>query len=472
MPRHRARAPAQPRFRRSGRLGDDTRHLVLGTGTSQRWTIAANASNEAGTNAGSDLVIARYSDTGASLGTALTIMRGTGAATFATDLTVNGVVTATGGFIGDGSGLTGVGLPALAAGRIWVGSGANAATAVTLSGDCALSSAGAITCTKTSGTSLGALATASSVSLSTQATGTLQAAQFPALTGDVTTSAGSLATAIGAGRVTNAMLAGGIDLGKLATTGTASSSTYLRGDGAWTAPAAGAAGSNTQLQYNAGGALAGAAALTYAATGALLTVTAQAATDKPLVVKAAASQSGNLQEWQASGGTALAVVTGTGNIGIGTTSPATRLYVDGNATGGAYMATIDNSSYGASGSNGLRVTIDRDLADSTILAADAGGATKMVVRGDGNVGLGTTSPAERLDLAGGNVKMGYEQVSNTITTSGSVSCSAGKQVLGGGCNCGGGTYVRVSIPNGVGGWLCYCDAGSGNVAWAICANIK
>ena len=37
---------------------------------------------------------------------------------------------------------------------------------------------------------LGALATASSVNLSTQATGTLQAAQEPAHTGDVTNTAG------------------------------------------------------------------------------------------------------------------------------------------------------------------------------------------------------------------------------------------------------------------------------------------
>ena len=43
-------------------------------------------------------------------------------------------------------------------------------------------------------------------------TGTLQAAQFPALTGNVTTTAGSLATTIAAGAVTNAMLAGSIDL--------------------------------------------------------------------------------------------------------------------------------------------------------------------------------------------------------------------------------------------------------------------
>ena len=48
---------------------------------------------------------------------------------------------------------------------------------------------------------LGALATASSVNLSTQATGVLQAAQEPAHTGDVTNTAGSLALTIAAGAV-------------------------------------------------------------------------------------------------------------------------------------------------------------------------------------------------------------------------------------------------------------------------------
>lgn len=50
------------------------------------------------------------------------------------------------------------------------------------------------------------------ISLTTDVTGTLQAAQEPAHTGDVTNASGSLALAIGAGKVTNSMLAGGIDL--------------------------------------------------------------------------------------------------------------------------------------------------------------------------------------------------------------------------------------------------------------------
>lgn len=54
---------------------------------------------------------------------------------------------------------------------------------------------------------LGSLATASSVNLTTQATGTLQAAQAPSHTGDVTSSAGSLALSIAASAVTNSKLA-------------------------------------------------------------------------------------------------------------------------------------------------------------------------------------------------------------------------------------------------------------------------
>jgi len=53
------------------------------------------------------------------------------------------------------------------------------------------------------------------ISLTTQVTGTLQAAQEPAHTGDVTNSAGSLVLAIGALKVTNAMLAGAIAPAKL-----------------------------------------------------------------------------------------------------------------------------------------------------------------------------------------------------------------------------------------------------------------
>jgi hypothetical protein len=58
----------------------------------------------------------------------------------------------------------------------------------------------------TSGVNLTAL------NASNLASGTVPAARMPALTGDVTTTAGAVATTIGAGKVTNSMLAGSIDL--------------------------------------------------------------------------------------------------------------------------------------------------------------------------------------------------------------------------------------------------------------------
>lgn len=73
---------------------------------------------------------------------------------------------------------------------------------VTTSGLAATIAAGAVTNAKLAG----------GIDLTTKVINALPAANFPALTGDVTNSAGSLATAIGAGKVTNTMLAGSIDL--------------------------------------------------------------------------------------------------------------------------------------------------------------------------------------------------------------------------------------------------------------------
>lgn len=211
---------------------------------------------------------------------------------------------------------------------------------------------------------LGSLATQSGT-FSGTSSGTNTGDQTIALTGDVTgTGTGSFAATIGALKVTNAMLAGSIAASKLvgtdiATLGTVTAGTlstgaviggvtvtlgsdatgdvYYRNAGgvftrlgigsaaqvltvtgglpSWAAASGGTpGGSTTQFQYNNAGAFGGTTAVVYAATGTHVVMTAQAAATIPLCVKGAASQSGNLQEWQNTSSTVLASVDASGNV--------------------------------------------------------------------------------------------------------------------------------------------------------------
>lgn len=104
--------------------------------------------------------------------------------------------------------------------------------------------------------------------------------------------------------------------------------------------------------------------------------------------------------------------TNSGKVGIGTPSPIYSLDVNG-------------------GINGFRTKASTASADDAIAAFENSSGIQMILRGHGNVGIGTVSPGFRLDVQGGAVnaagglciagdcKTAWSQIGSQWTTSGS-----------------------------------------------------
>lgn len=139
-----------------------------------------------------------------------------------------GTANATTYLRGDGTWATvATGLPALTSANIWVGSGTNVATAVTMSGDATMNNAGLLTI-GSNAIGSGEI-TDASVALGDLAAGSVDATKIvdASITGsDIA------ATTITGANIANTTIA----VGKLSATGTASATTFLRGDGQWIAP--------------------------------------------------------------------------------------------------------------------------------------------------------------------------------------------------------------------------------------------
>jgi hypothetical protein len=150
---------------------------------------------------------------------------------------------------------------------------------------------------------------------------------------------------------------GTIATARLAT-GTANSSTYLRGDQTWAAvPAATPGGSTTQVQFNNAGAFGGDSGFVYSS----------------------------------------------GNVGIGTASPTTRLHVAGSV--GAYSLTnsdtIANQLYmqNTAGNKAANFQIGTTGILQTWVYGGSSWVNATTIDSSGNLGVGTTSPSSGGKLA-------------------------------------------------------------------------
>jgi hypothetical protein len=119
-----------------------------------------------------------------------------------------------------------------------------------------------------------------------------------------------------------------------------------------------------------------------------------------LIRAGSTSSSTRVLQLASSNDTKIMTVTSSGNVGIGTTNPGFKLHVDKNATG--YIARIqgdtNNISFYDGGSSGIGIGTDANQ-DLKLYVNDSLNSG-IVIKSTGNVGIGTTSPSEKLHVTG------------------------------------------------------------------------
>jgi len=132
-------------------------------------------------------------------------------------------------------------------------------------------------------------------------------------------------------------------------------------------------------------------------------------------------------------GTTNLMIDSSGKVGIGTTSPGAKLQVGDTSTGhDVYIAGSTSSEsglffYDGSIPGGMRYNFSTD--DLSVFTA---GNTRVMIDSAGDVGIGTTSPSEKLEVNGdtkvsGNLKVdgSYYDSSSVAGTSGQILSSTG-----------------------------------------------
>jgi hypothetical protein len=125
-------------------------------------------------------------------------------------------------------------------------------------------------------------------------------------------------------------------------------------------------------------------------------------------------------------------IANSGNVGIGTTSPSSLLYLRGAAPSDSVQLTIENTGSGgqarflvANATRSYYVGVANSVGDSFFIYDGTAAATRFIVSSGGNVGIGQTTPARALDV-NGTIRQSNCTTAGTLSTntSGDIICTS------------------------------------------------